>query len=419
MKNKILILLTLLPLTTAAEVQKSIDFKTYINQVCENNIAYAAQKLNIPIAQANIQAAKVFNDPTLSIEYAYNDDHRMQMGQGLTGELSKTFSPGKRTARIELARSEKEMTAALLDDYLAALRAEATIAYLEAIKEGEMYQVKLNSYLSISELAKSDSIKWRLGKITETDALQSRIEAQVTYNDLRQAQSDMYRSYAALNVHLSQFKADTIYVPTGGLRVGIRKFEVADILEEALNNRADLVAALRNVAVAQKALKLVRRERNIDLDLTLGYNYNTQVRNETAPAPSFSGLTFGVAIPLKFSNFNRGVILAASLKAAQAQSSYRQAQIEVQTQVMQNHNQYVALSAQVERYTNGVLAKAKAVIDGKIYSYSRGESSLLEVLSAQRTYNDLRAMYIQTLFDHAVSLVFLERSVGFWDIAIE
>ncbi|MEG0163004.1 MAG: TolC family protein, partial [Mucinivorans sp.] len=77
------------------------------------------------------------------------------------------------------------------------------------------------------------------------------------------------------------------------------------------------------------------------------------------------------------------------------------------------------LSTQVEHYTNGMLDKAKAVIDGKIYSYSRGESSLLEVLNAERTYNDLRAMYIQTLFDHAAGLVMLEGSVGIWDITIE
>ncbi|MEG1463785.1 MAG: TolC family protein [Mucinivorans sp.] len=419
MKNKIVILLVLLPLMAEAEVKKPINFKNYIEQVREQNIAYAAQKLNIPIADAKISAAKIFNDPTLSIEYAYNDDHRMQMGQGVSGELSKTFSPGKRTARIDLALSEKEMTAAVLDNYFHTLRSEATIAYLEAIKQGELYQVKLNSYLSISELAKSDSVKWTLGKITETDALQSRIEAGVIYNELLKAQSELYNSYVALNVPLSSFNADTLYVPIGALQMAVRKFEINELLTQSLANRADLAAAFKNVTVAQKALKLARRERNIDFDIALGYNYNTEVRNELAPAPRFSGMTLGVSVPLKFSNFNRGTIRAASLTATQAEYDYRQAQIEVQTEVMKNHNLYLSLSTQVEHYTNGMLDKAKAVIDGKIYSYSRGESSLLEVLNAERTYNDLRAMYIQTLFDHAAGLVMLEGSVGIWDITIE
>ncbi|MEG1737939.1 MAG: TolC family protein, partial [Odoribacter sp.] len=44
--------------------------------------------------------------------------------------------------------------------------------------------------------------------------------------------------------------------------------------------------------------------------------------------------------------------------------------------------------------------------------------SLLEVLDAQRTYNDVQALYIETLFNHASSLVSLEQSVGIWDLEI-
>ena len=39
------------------------------------------------------------------------------MGEGVEVELSKTFSFGKRGANISLARSESELTEALLADY--------------------------------------------------------------------------------------------------------------------------------------------------------------------------------------------------------------------------------------------------------------------------------------------------------------
>ena len=41
---------------------------------------------------------------------------------------------------------------------------------------------------------------------------------------------------------------------------------------------------------------------------------------------------------------------------------------------------------------------------------------MLEILNAQRTYNDVQAQYIETLFDYNSALVELERSVGIWDI---
>jgi cobalt-zinc-cadmium efflux system outer membrane protein len=51
-----------------------------------------------------------------------------------------------------------------------------------------------------------------------------------------------------------------------------------------------------------------------------------------------------------------------------------------------------------------------------MYSYKRGQSSLLEVLNAQRTYNDVQHDYYGTLHDYAVALVELERAAGIWDI---
>lgn len=418
MKNKILIILICLPLTLAAQIIKPISFTDYLEQVKEKNLAYAAQKLNISIAQADVKASKIFNDPALALEYANNDDHRMQMGQGYSAELSKTFSFGKRRSRIDLANSEMELTEALLEEFFRNLRAESTVAYLNAIKHTKLCELKESSYSSINELATADSIKFRLGKITEIDAMQSRLEAGVMHNELLQARSDLYSSYAALNIPLGQFSGDTLYVPIGELDIAARNFSQAELLTLALDNRSDLMAALKNVDVAQKALKLTRRERNIDLDVALGYNYNTQVRNETAPAPRFSGITVGVSIPLKFSNLNKGELHSASYKVAQAESHYLQAVLEVQTQVVQNHNAYLSLSEQVKRFDSGMLDRASAVNSGKIYSYNRGQTSLLEVLDAQRTYNDIRALYIETLFNYASSLVTLEQSAGIWDITL-
>ena len=43
---------------------------------------------------------------------------------------------------------------------------------------------------------------------------------------------------------------------------------------------------------------------------------------------------------------------------------------------------------------------------------------MLEVLDAQRTYDEVQAQYIETLFNYSSALVELERSAGFWDIEI-
>lgn len=405
-------------LTASAQQIIPLSYRQYMEKVAEGNLEYAAERLNVNVAEAEVTAAKVFNDPNLAVSYYNNENNNLQMGEGVEVELSKTFSFGKRGAGIALARSESELTKALLADYFRNLRAEATVSYLEALKQYELYKVKENAYETIRQLAESDSVRYRLGKIMEIDATQSRLEAGILHNELLQADAELQNAFSNLNLLTGTLAHDTLFQPEAVLRISPREFVMTDLLSNAVENRADLVAVLKNKEVASRALKVARRDRNTDVDLSIAVSRNARVHNEEAPAPPFTGVTAGVAIPLKFSNFNKGTVRAARFREQQAETQYQQALLQVQTEVMQAYRSYQSFSKQVEHYENGMLSQAREVIDGKIYSYNRGEVSLLEVLDAQRTYDDVQAQYIETLFNHSTALVELEKSAGIWDVEL-
>lgn len=401
-----------------SQVHIPLTYSRYVEKVWAGNLEYAAEKLNVDISAAEVTAAKVFNDPNLSVSYSNNEDHRLQMGQSVEVELSKTFTFGKRGAGIALAQSEKELTQALLADYLRNLRADATVAYLEAVKQQELYKVKQNAYQNMHTLAKSDSIRFALGQIREVDAMQTQVEAGVLRNELLQAGAELENTFSNLSLLTGEVSRDTLYHPESSLHREMRDFVLADLLTTAGLNRTDLVAALKNREVAARALKVARRERNTDVDLSIAVSRNNRVHNEEAPAPPFTGVTAGIAIPLKFSNLNKGAVRAARYREQQAELQYRQAVVQVETEVMQAYRNYQSFSEQVRQYENGLLLRAREVMEGKVYSYNRGEVSLLEVLDAQRTYDEVQAQYIETLFNYNVSLVELERCAGIWDIEI-
>ena len=402
-----------------AQTPVRLSYTQYMTSVINDNLGYAAEKLNVPAAQAEVTAAKVFNDPNLSVSYYNNENNTLQMGEGVEVELSKTFTFGKRGANIALAKSEQALAEALLADYFRQLRADATVTYLEALRQQRLYQVKQRTYEHMRQLAESDSLRFRLGEIREVDATQSLVEAGVLRNELAQAQSELYRAYSDLRLMMGTFGTDTLFVPEGALQLPARSFVLAELLDEAMRERTDLVVASRNKEVASKALKVTRRERNTDVDLSIAVSRNARVHNEEAPAPPFTGVTAGIAIPLKFSNFNKGSVRAARFREQQAELQYQEACLTVQTEVMQAYRMYEVCSQQVEAYDNGLLRQAAEVMEGKNYSYQRGEVSLLEVLDAQRTYDDVQAQYIETLFNYSVALVELERAVGLWDITLE
>ena len=402
-----------------AQTPVRLSYTQYMTCVINDNLGYAAEKLNVPAAQAEVTAAKVFNDPNLSVSYYNNENNTLQMGEGVEVELSKTFTFGKRGANIALAKSEQALAEALLADYFRQLRADATVTYLEALRQQRLYQVKQRTYEHMRQLAESDSLRFRLGEIREVDATQSLVEAGVLRNELAQAQSELYRAFSDLRLMMGSFGTDTLFVPEGELQLPARSFVLAELLDEAMRERTDLVVASRNKEVASKALKVTRRERNTDVDLSIAVSRNARVHNEEAPAPPFTGVTAGIAIPLKFSNFNKGSVRAARFREQQAELQYQEACLTVQTEVMQAYRTYEVCSQQVEAYDNGLLRQAAEVMEGKNYSYQRGEVSLLEVLGAQRTYDDVQAQYIETLFNYSVALVELERAVGLWDITLE
>lgn len=402
-----------------AQTPVRLSYTQYMTSVINDNLGYAAEKLNVPAAQAEVTAAKVFNDPNLSVSYYNNENNTLQMGEGVEVELSKTFTFGKRGANIALAKSEQALAEALLADYFRQLRADATVTYLEALRQQRLYQVKQRTYEHMRQLAESDSLRFRLGEIREVDATQSRVEAGVLRNELAQAQSELYRAFSDLRLMMGSFGTDTLFVPEGELQLPARSFVLAELLDEAMRERTDLVVASRNKEVASKALKVTRRERNTDVDLSIAVSRNARVHNEEAPAPPFTGVTAGIAIPLKFSNLNKGSVRAARFREQQAELQYQEACLTVQTEVMQAYRMYEVCSQQVEAYDNGLLRQAAEVMEGKNYSYQRGEVSLLEVLDAQRTYDDVQAQYIETLFNYSVALVELERAVGLWDITLE
>ena len=192
-----------------------------------------------------------------------------------------------------------------------------------------------------------------------------------------------------------------------------RSFEINALITIAGNNRADLVAAFYNKEVADKSLRLAKKVRNIDLGLKLGVDNSYLSINN---GPSATAYTAGIAIPLKFSTFYKGQVKLAQFQISQSEELYKKAELQIQVEITQAMQRYQALCKQVDHYDHGMLESARNVRKGKIYSYNRGETSLLEVLNAQRTYNDVQQNYYETLFNRAVALVELEKAAGIWNI---
>ncbi|MCX7728098.1 MAG: TolC family protein [Bacteroidia bacterium] len=396
---------------------KKIDYPTFIQKVNTHNFNYAAEKLNLNIAQARILNAQIFPDPNISAGWFDNGEARNNMGYGFLSSVDWTIETGgKRKKRINIAKSEYEITYLMLADYWRNLRADATLIFLDALKKKLIFNVELSSYNTMLELYRSDSIRAKLGSINNIDALQTKVEAGIKLKDALLAQAEWKTSLTHLHRYTGYSYQDTLFLPISDLNIGEQNFQLEQLIQTALKNRNDFMVALKNKELADKYVQLAKANRLHDLNLSFNTVYASYSRNIIAPTPSFLQKSLSISFPLKFSNNKSSELKEYLYQKKKSELTAQQIEIEIQSEVLQAYFNYLSLQKAYKQFNQELLESAKKVLNGKIYSYKRGESSLLEVLNAQRTYNETQIAYYETLFNFLAALVELERSVGIWDL---
>jgi cobalt-zinc-cadmium efflux system outer membrane protein len=416
MKSIITVLLLCAVTAAGAQEKRVLTFGEYLERVKRGNIGYLAEKYSVDIADARLEAARVFPDPELSVNYANNQNWNLQMGYGVDAGVSYTLETGgKRRARIRVARSEKEVAEALLGDFFRNLRADAETAWLTVLKKKKMYEIRQSSYLRMLELSRADSLRHRAGAISETDARQSRLEAAAMLGEVYAAEGELQEAMAQLLLFEGDKNLEMPDSVAGELSYRKRDFDLQELVATAVVHRADLQAAIQAGALSEHHLRLAGANRAMDFGISIGAGYSSRVLNEIAPAPAFTGITAGISIPLKFSGRNRGELRAAQMAVRQQKLAYEAIELQIRSEVVQAYNRYTACCRQAELFGAGLLDDAETVLGRKIYSYERGETGILEALNARRTYSEVRMNHCETLYNCAAALVELHRACGIPD----
>ena len=387
------------------------DFNEYMKAVEQHNAAYTAERYSVGIAEAMTSAARVFNDPSFSIEYGNNQDWSLQMGQSVETGLSYAFSLGNvRRARINVARSEEEITRAALDDWFRNLKAEATLAWLQAQEARAVLDVKRSSWEGMQQVAESDSLKAVLGDVSQVDARQSRIEARALRAEYLSAEAEYANALNLLSLYAGG--ASFREVPEGEMMLRIPDYTLPEMVELALDHRADLRAAELSRTLSGRNLALVKASRAPEIELSAGYSYNTEVRNEIAPAPKYHGLSVGIAVPLKFSRLNRGERLAAERSVLQAEAAYEAARQQIVSEVQQAFVSWQSAVRVAQECSGTMLEDAASILESRRTAYLQGDSSLLDYLMAVRVYNDTAEQCIAARTGLSAAVTELRRVLG-------
>jgi len=405
--------------TNSLPATNEITFEQFLKEVAEANLDYASQRYNVSLAEAAVAAAKVFPNPTLDLnggrDVTQSGSQRLPSTAGAA--LTQTLElGGKRKYRILGARQSYAAAAATLDGFLRNLRLDAATAFADALALARNAEQKRQSADYLRRLAETQRARLRAGDISQADLLQTQVEEQQFHNEVLTAQADAEKASLALAGFLGRDRGQTMLIPKGSLETAARQFDLSRLLAEALRNRPDLVALRHTRDAAQSKFHEERANRIPNVDVGAGVTHSTSSENSLAPSPEFNSVGLSFSLPIPLWNRNEAAIAAARSTAEQTQAQLQAAELKTEVQLRQAFTAYLSAVERVGNYQSGILRDADALLEAKRLSYQRGQSSLLELLDAQRTDNEVRSSHNNALADKAKALIELQRAAGLWDI---
>jgi cobalt-zinc-cadmium efflux system outer membrane protein len=201
----------------------------------------------------------------------------------------------------------------------------------------------------------------------------------------------------------------TVFTPDFDVQGEMRRNPVTitpqEFEEQALTLRPDLRALQRDQA---RSLAEVRLQMALGkVDYTVGTQYHRQY--DVAHGNSMG---FFFSAPLPVFNRNQGEIARAQREQEQIVARIRALQADVRNEVRNAWVQYTTASDLLKTIERDMLEQARDVRRITEYSYRRGEASFVELLDAQRAFNDTMQSYNEARAEYARSLYQIDSISG-------
>lgn len=389
----------------------------------QRNLDLIAAQYNIDQYQADSIIASAIPNPTFNFQLSELSDN-LNNGSSATGcnhlatiscGAAEYFSfsqlievAGKRGLRIQ---SSGFATQAAEQDFRDALRIfsnmvrDAYYGLLQTQKNRWLAQEIVDHYQTI---AKANQLRLNSGDISESDFLRVKMEAIRSESDLDKAQTAVEQAKANLAMILRW--------PEQNLNFDAKEqwAEIKDIgqyldndqlIAKALTLRPDLQADTLRAEQAKKELDLAHRLKYPDVTVTAGY----------ARDPSNNALNsgfVGLSVPLPLFYQYKGESEKAAVNLNKAQLIREQTELSIRNDVVSALSVWRSTDKIVHRFEDGLLKDAIAVRNSAELAYSRGATSVLDFIEAQRSYKNVMRDYYSALIDRTNAFYDLAKSIG-------
>jgi cobalt-zinc-cadmium efflux system outer membrane protein len=368
-----------------------------VDEAIAHNLALLAARSNLTIADAAMVTARLRPNPVVSA----SADHLDLLGTGfdeannggppeIAWRIDLPIERGaKRDARMAVASAAKSLVEAQLSDAVRVLRQDVTLACIDLMAAQAARALVTDNLRTFENLARVNRARVTAGAIAPSESMRSEVALQQFRVTAVRAELDLVTASAKLATLLGRAPGETIEI-ADSLR-GERPFagvDAAALETAAFEQRPDL-AALRLTA-ARSIADLRLQEAIGKIDYTVGAEY----RRQQGLAGKSNSLGFFVSSPLPVFNRNQGEIARATAEHTQASQQMAARRAEIAAEVRAASHEYETMRGLVATIEHDVMGPATKARDTSAYTYRAGAGTLLELLDAQRAFNDTMQSYV-------------------------
>ncbi|PWT79718.1 MAG: hypothetical protein C5B57_13490 [Blastocatellia bacterium] len=376
---------------------RTLTVEEAVNEAVQKNLALLAEREELSIAEAAVISARLRPNPVLSggansLDFLGTGFNEVN-GAGPQEYAVRIDVPferaNKRALRIDVADSARRMAEARIEEVLRRLKLDVTLASIDVLEAKAKLELAQDNLQTLERLVQLNERRLTSGAIPPLEVTRSRVAMLQYRSGVKTAQLALAEARLKLLPLLGR-KPDEDPVDIEG-RLGDTPPAVgpnlAELQQTARAARPDLRALLGDQARTQADLRLQIAQGKVDY--TLGAEY----RRQQGVNGRGNMLGLFASVPLPVFNRNQGEIVRAGAAQEKAARSVAAAETDIAGEVAAAYQEFESTRQLLIDLQRDLLTPTEEARAGTTYVYQAGATSLVDVLDAQRAYNDSMETY--------------------------
>ncbi len=359
----------------------------------QSNLSLLAEKLNIDIAEAKVIQAKVWPNPTLSVSevnlWSNSTAEELPVLWGNYGRNQEialsleqlVYTAGKRKKLIAIEKVGVQMAAEYYKDILRSLKTEFRNNLTALQFNQQQKSVYKKQLQSVRKLINAYASQVQQGNISQAEYVRLKASELEFLNELNELNTEGNALQKEMKILMNLPAKSYIKLENEGFVPNlnsVNKLNLADIINEAENNRPDVRLAKLAQQYSNNRYAYEKALRTPDITLQASYDRGGNIMN------NFFGI--GFAIDLPFFNRNQGNIKAAKHTIEQSTLIKEQTFNTALAEIAQAYSNFINARELYESIDTGYDNDLDMILESHLKNFSERNISLLVYLDYVEAY---------------------------------